>query len=66
MIPDAKSLEDWVKEVLAAVLVGAVIAAAALGAYHNRKLAHRINKTVDPVEVRRKRLAALRSSQVRF
>lgn len=64
MIPDVESFEETAREVLAALLVGAVIAAAALGTCRKRKRAQRISTPVDPVEIRRKRLATLQSSQV--
>lgn len=60
-----KSLElPLTREQIVAALVGALLAAAALGTYRKRKREHKINTPVDPEEIRRKRLATLQSSQV--
>lgn len=58
--------DEQTRDVLVAVLVGALLAAAALGTCRKRKRERRINTPVDPTEIRRKRLAMLQSSQVRL
>lgn len=58
MMPDLDSFQQT-------VLVGAVLVlAAALGTFRKKKREQRINAPADPMEIRRRRLAKLQSSQV--